>query len=67
MPYLRIDEDIFCTIAICDTCNWRVIAGSPANAWKELAVHAKKVHDDNHAVASALRAKWHHDRQAAKK
>nr|DAE95867.1 MAG TPA: Protein of unknown function (DUF1059) [Caudoviricetes sp.] len=66
MPYLRIDEDIFCTVAICDRCQWRVIAGSPANAWKELALHAKKVHDDRHAVTSALNAKAHHDKRALK-
>ncbi len=59
-PYLRIDDSIFCTLAICDKCGWRHVAGAPATAWKELALHAKSAHDDLHAATAARHALWWH-------
>ena len=59
-PYLRIDDSIFCTLAICDKCGWRHVAGAPATAWKELALHAKSGHDDLHAATAARHALWWH-------
>lgn len=59
-PYLRIDESLFCTLAICDKCGWRAVMGAPATAWKELALHAKAAHDDRHATTAARHAMWWH-------
>lgn len=62
--YLRIDESLFCTLAICDKCGWREVAGAPATAWKNLALHAKDAHDDLHAATAARHAKWWHDNRS---
>lgn len=61
--YLRIDDSLSSTLAICEKCGWRELSGSPATAWKNLAIHAKRVHADPHAVNSALHAKWWHEIQ----
>lgn len=57
-PYLRIDDSLFCTVAICDKCGHRHVAGAPATAWAYLARHAKNVHGDPHAASNARHAKW---------
>lgn len=64
--YLRIDESLFCTLAICDKCGWREVAGAPATAWKNLALHAKASHDDLHAATAARHAKWWHEHRSVR-
>lgn len=66
-PYLKIDESVFCTLAICEKCGWRAVMGAPATAWKELALHAKVAHDDRHATNAARYAMWWHRQRSVRR